>query len=144
MNMTLSANGKAFIQGFEKLDLTAYQDEGGVWTIGWGHTPAVEGQTCTLEQADTWFDEDTANAVGEVNKTITAPLTQNQFDALVSFTYNVGDSAEAKSTLARLVNEEDYARAAAQLLFWDHVGKGVSAGLLNRRKAEAKLFLTPV
>lgn len=142
--MNLSDNGKAFIQGWEKLALSSYQDEGGVWTAGWGHTGNDVGPNtaCSIAQADTWFEEDTSSAVNEVNETITAELTQNQFDALVSFTYNVGDEAEAKSTLARLCNAEDFARAAMQFPLWDHVGKNVSAGLLNRRNAEAKLFLT--
>lgn len=141
--MELSDNGKALIQGFETLALTAYQDQGGVWTAGWGHTgdDVGEGTICTMAQADTWFDSDTASAVAEVNETITVDITQNQFDALVSFTFNVGDEAEAKSTLAKLVNHSDFARAAAQFLVWDHVGRDVSNGLLNRRKAEAKLFL---
>jgi lysozyme len=142
----LSDNGKAFIQSWEELVLAAYQDLGGVWTAGYGHTGDDVGPNtvCSIAQADTWFDEDTASAVDEVNKTITVDLTQNQFDALVSFTYNVGDEAEAKSTLAKLCNAEDFARAAMQFPLWDHVGKSVSAGLLNRRNAEAKLFLLPV
>jgi lysozyme len=75
-----------------------------------------------------------------VNTTVSVNLTQNQFDALVSFTYNVGDEAEAKSTLLEYVNQGDYADADAQFVCWDHVGKQVSAGLLKRRKAEAALF----
>jgi lysozyme len=140
--MELSDNGKAFIQGFEKLALSAYPDQGGVWTAGWGHTGPDVGPTtvCTIAQADTWFDEDTQATVDELNQTVTAPLTQNQFDALVSFGFNVGDEAEAKSTLIKYVNAGDYTDADAQFVRWDHVGKNVSAGLLKRRQAEAALF----
>jgi lysozyme len=142
--MQLSDNGKSFIKSWERFEPVAYQDQGDIWTAGFGHTgdDVTSGTTCTLDEADAWFDADTASAVNEVNETILAPVSQNQFDALVSFTYNVGDTAEAKSTLAKLVNAQDYARAAMQFPLWDHVGKQVNAGLENRRRAEAKLFLT--
>ena len=145
VDMQLSTHGKLFIQGYEKLFLAAYVGEDGIPTIGWGHTgPEVTRfSVCTIEQAEAWFDSDTASAVNEVNETILVTLTQDQFDALVSFTFNVGDHAEAKSTLVEFINEGDFTDAEAQFLRWDHVGKQVSGGLLARRKAEAALFMTP-
>lgn len=143
--MTLGAKGTALIRSFEKLELEAYLDGGGVPTIGWGHTgPEVAlGQTCTVEQAGEWFVHDTQKAVNEVIASIDVALTANQFDALVAFTYNVGVSAEAHSTLCKLVNAKNFTAVPAAFMKWVYV-KGVrSAGLENRRAAERDLFLTP-
>lgn len=142
--MKLGDAGTALIQSFEKLDLCAYPDQGGVYTIGWGHTgPDVKpGDICTVAQADAWFVEDTQTAVDAVNRTVTIPLSQNQFDALVAFTFNVGQGSEAHSTLLRLVNASNFAGAANEFPKWDHVNGVVSAGLTRRRAAEQALFLT--
>jgi lysozyme len=139
----LGAAGAALIKSFESLRLTAYQDQRGVWTIAWGHTgpEVVKGLTCTTEQAENWFLEDTQFAVNGVNVSIDTNISQNQFDALVSFTYNVGVGSEAHSTLAKLVNAGDMAGAAAQFPLWDHVDGVANAGLLRRREAEQALFL---
>ena len=142
MSATLGTAGANLIKSFESLRLIAYQDQRGIWTIGWGHTAGVaEGTTCTEAQAESWFLEDTQFAVNGVNVSIDAPITQNQFDALVSFTYNVGVGAEAHSTMAKLINERDFSGAAAQFLVWDHVDGVANAGLLRRREAEQALFL---
>lgn len=140
--MNLGAAGISLIQGFETLRLMSYQDERGVWTIGWGHTPAQSGQTCTASQADLWFAADTAFACRAISETVTVPLSQNQFDALVSFTFNVGVGSEAHSTLLRLLNAGDYTGAADQFLVWNHINGVVSAGLTRRRQAEQQLFLS--
>jgi lysozyme len=140
--MQLGDKGNALIKSFEKCRLEAYQDEGGVWTIGWGHTPASPGQTCTQAQADAWFLIDVAWAVGIVNALIRVPLTQNEFDALVSFVFNVGAGNFRSSTLRRKLNDGDYAGAAEQFLVWDHVDGAVSDGLKVRREAERALFLS--
>jgi lysozyme len=143
VSAALGAAGAALIKSFESLRLTAYQDQRGVWTIAWGHTgpEVVEGLTCTTEQAENWFLEDTQFAVNGVNVSIDTNISQNQFDALVSFTYNVGVGSEAHSTLAKLVNAGDMAAAAAQFPLWDHVDGVANAGLLRRREAEQALFL---
>jgi lysozyme len=144
----LGAKGTALIESFEKCRLTAYQDQGGVWTIGWGHTgpEVVEGSTCTQFQADAWFAHDTEKAVAAVNAGLgavgRASINQNQFDALVAFTFNVGVGAESHSTLLRLVNLGDMSDAANEFLKWNHVGGVVSNGLTARRTAERALFLT--
>jgi lysozyme len=141
----LGAKGTALIRSFEKCELEAYLDQGHIPTIGWGHTgPEIAlGQTCTAERAGEWFVEDTQKAVSQVNASICVPLSPNQFDALVAFTYNVGITAEGHSTLCKKVNANDMTDAAAEFMKWVYV-KGVrSAGLENRRAAERDLFLTP-
>ena len=136
MSAALGAVGAALIKSFESLRLTAYQDQRGIWTCGWGHTSGVtQGTTCTAAQAENWFLEDTQFAVNGVNVSIDTNISQNQFDALVSFTYNVGVGSEAHSTLAKLVNAGDMAGAAAQFPLWDHVDGVANAGLLRRREA---------
>jgi len=138
----LGPAGILLIQGFETLRLQSYQDQRGVWTIGWGHTGSNvgPGQTCTASQADLWFQTDTAFACKAINDTVTVPLSQNQFDALVSFTFNVGVGSEAHSTLLKLLNAGDYAGAAAQFAVWNHVDGVVNAGLTRRRAAEQAMF----
>lgn len=139
--MNLGPKGEALIKRFEKLRLVAYQDEGGIWTIGWGHTPAAQGQTCTQDEAQAWFVLDTQDAVEAVNRTVLVPVAQEQFDALVSFTYNVGIGSEAHSSLCRYLNAGNYVCAADEFLKWDKVNGQVSAGLTERRIAERALFL---
>ena len=146
--MNLSDNGESFIKGFEKLSLAAYQDQAGIWTIGWGHTGGVQpGEEITQDQAELYFKSDVATAIGAVNRCVKVALTQNQFDALVSFVYNIGAYAFKGSHVLELLNDLNYLDAANHLLKWDHVTIGgvlqESEGLLNRRMAERKLFLCP-
>lgn len=140
---TLSSTGENLIKGFEALRLKAYQDDEGIWTIGWGHTgvDVVEGLVCTPEQAETWFQEDTAWAVKGVDDSLTTNVTQNQFDALVSFTFNVGVGAEAHSTMIKLINARNFMGAAAEFPKWDHINGVVNAGLQRRRHQEQGVFL---
>lgn len=140
---TLSSAGEELIKSFEQLRLTAYQDQRGVWTCGWGHTgpDVVEGTICTEAQAEEWFLRDTNWAVNAVDASLTTNVNQNQFDALVSFTFNDGANAERHSTLVKLINERDFSGAAAEFPKWDHIDGVVSAGLQRRRLAEQALFL---
>jgi|SRR5579859_2760875 len=144
--MQLGAKGRALIQSFEGFRDKAYKDQRGIWTCGFGHTgpDVVEGTTCTPYQASFWFDQDTAKAVHAVIATTDVPVNQNQFDALVSFVYNVGVNSEAHSTLLKLLNSGKYSLAADQFGFWNHVNGIVNAGLTRRRAAERALFLTPI
>ena len=141
MSFQLGAAGTALIQNFEKCRLTAYPDSGGVPTIGWGHTgPDVSlGNTCSQDKADEWFEADTAKAVAAVNAGLNAiaasHLSQNEFDAMVCFTYNVGIGAEAHSTLLKHVNLCEFEDAADEFLKWNHVNGMVSEGLARRRTA---------
>jgi lysozyme len=140
--MQLGPKGTALIKSFEDCKLAAYQDQRGIWTLGWGHTlGVVPYQTCSQEDADIWFVQDTQTAVNAVNRTTDVPLTQEQFDALVSFTFNVGQGSEAHSTLLALVNQRNFAAAGDQFLVWNHTNGVVNAGLTRRRKAERALFL---
>jgi lysozyme len=137
-----SDNGLALTKSFEGLRLTAYQDCGGVWTIGYGHTgPDVHaGLTITEADADAWLRTDVSEAVTCVNRAVNVPITQNQFDALVDFCFNCGRGSLLQSTLLRKLNIGDFTGAAEQFALWDHAGGDVVQGLVRRRQAEAELF----
>jgi lysozyme len=134
--------GLTLTKNFEGCQLSAYADQGGVWTIGYGHTgPGVHaGLTITQQQADTFLQSDLAGAVSCVKSLVTSEIVQCQFDALVDFTFNLGCASLASSTLLRYVNAGDFSDAASQFLRWDHVGGVVVPGLLRRRQAEVQLF----
>jgi len=137
-----SAAGLAMIKQLEGLQLTAYQDQTGRWTIGYGHTgPDVHaGLTITPAQAEQLLERDLAAAVAAVNRAVTSVINQSQFDALVDFAFNLGCGSLLASTLLRLVNAGDFTAAAQQFLLWDHAGGLVVPGLLERRRAELQLF----
>lgn len=142
---TFSSNGEGLIKSFESCKLVAYQDQHGVWTIGWGHTAGVhEGLTCTQAQADAWFEDDIRSTVTQVDDSLTTNVNQNQFDALVSFTFNEGIGRERSSTLLKLVNTRNFLEAAAEFPKWDIVTiDGMptkSPGLFRRRIAEQATF----
>lgn len=132
------------IKEHEGLRLEAYlPTPNDVWTIGYGHTHTTKkGMKITQEQADELLRKDISWAEDAVNKHVKVALTQNQFDALVSFTFNVGASAFAASTLLRLLNTGDYTGAANQLLRWNKQKGVVLKGLTKRREEERKLFLS--
>jgi lysozyme len=147
MARKLSDYASARLQQWEGERLAAYQDGGGVWTIGYGHTGAdvSVGLVWTHEQALAAFDTDTAWACADVERLVTVPLTDNQFGALVSFCYNVGTAGFEKSTLLKLVNQQaSIDKIQAALLLWDNItvdGKLThSNGLANRRNQEGALF----
>jgi lysozyme len=134
--------GLTLTKNFEGCRLSAYADQGGVWTVGYGHTgPGVHaGLTITQDQADTFLISDVAGAVACVNRLVTSSIVQCQFDALVDFTFNLGCACLANSTLLRAVNAGDFDGAANEFLRWDHVNGMVVPGLLRRRQAEAQMF----
>lgn len=141
MTMQISEKGIQLIESFESLRLESYQDVRGIWTIGYGSTLNVlPGMTITQEQAEQRLAQDLASAEAAVNVNVRVPLTQTQFDALCSFTFNCGNAAFKQSTLLRLLNQGDYAGAAEQFIRWDKAGGEVVAGLLRRRQAEIALF----
>jgi lysozyme len=146
--MTLSLDGLEFIKRHEGLKLESYRDSCGVLTIGYGHTGnVVEDQFLTPDQAEFFLQQDTAHAMQAVNRLVRVDLTQNQFDALVSFTFNVGVSGFGGSTVLARLNRRDYDGAADALLWWDKgtiKGKKQKlAGLTKRRRHERNLFLDP-
>jgi len=139
--MIYSQTGRALTEQFEGCRLMAYQDQAGVWTIGYGHTSGVsEGMTCTQAQADSWLAEDIQWAADVVNREVEVALSQGEFDALVDFVFNAGSGNFQSSTLLRLINSGDLTDAAAQFDLWDHAGGQVVAGLLRRRQAETAEF----
>ncbi|MFK7888037.1 MAG: LysM peptidoglycan-binding domain-containing protein [Gammaproteobacteria bacterium] len=140
-DLSLSQDGVDLIKSFEGLRLNSYQDSGGVWTIGYGHTSGVgPGQTITQAQADSFLRQDVQWAENAVRDNVDVPLTQNQFDALVSFTFNVGAGAFAGSTLLRNLNAGDYAGAQEQFGRWVNADGQRLEGLVRRRGDEAALF----
>lgn len=147
--MNIDQTGLDLIKQFEGLRLNAYKDSAGIPTIGYGHTKGVEmGQTITQAQADQFLKEDCKDAEGAVNKLVEVPITQNMFDALVSFVFNLGAGALKGSTLLKLLNKHDYQGASEQFARWVYATnaktgkKEVLNGLVKRREAERKLFLT--
>ena len=139
--MIYSKSGIQLTERFEGCRLTAYQDQVGVWTIGYGHTWGVhEGMTCTGDQAEQWLLEDTQLAQDDVNAHVKVPLTQGEFDALVDFAFNLGRGSLNNSTLLKDLNAGNYQAAATQFEVWDKAGGKVVAGLLRRRLSEEAEF----
>jgi lysozyme len=141
--LTYSPNGFQLTEQFEGLSLQAYQDVAGVWTNGYGNTHGVvPGSVITMEQAQNDLSVNVEGAEYVVNTVVKVPLTQNQFDALVDFVFNLGSGNFQGSTLLRLLNAGDYVGAAGQFPLWNHSGGVVVDGLTRRRLAEQQLFNT--
>src|SRR5579859_6602751 len=123
MLMKYSKKGLQLTEQFEGCKLVAYQDQVGVWTIGYGHTSGVhQGMTCTQQQAEQWLSDDTAAAEQDVNTHVAVPLTQGEFDALVDFAFNLGRGALNNSTLLKYLNQGEYSAAANEFEKWDRAG----------------------
>jgi len=137
----LSPAGFTALKGFEGLVLKAYEDVAGTWTAGYGHTGAdvTPGMTITQAQADAWLARDVARFEAAVRR-LCPVTTQGQFDALVCFAFNLGETALEKSTLRRLHNEGAYEAAAGEFAKWVHAGGRVYPGLVRRRAAEAAMY----
>ncbi|MDE2344647.1 MAG: lysozyme [Betaproteobacteria bacterium] len=138
------------IKRWEGCELTAYQDQVGVWTIGYGVTAAAglgiepgPGMTITQAQADDLLMRGLQKFSAEIWPHITAPVNDNQAGACLSLAWNIGAPAFEESTCLRRLNDGDYAGAAEALTWWNKAGGVVSDGLVNRRADEKKLFLTP-
>lgn len=140
--MKTSKDGLDFIQDVEGCKLFAYLDTGGVWTIGVGHTgpEVVKGLSCTMEQVTKWLAEDVREAEDAINRLVKVPLTQNQFDALVSFVFNVGVNAFKGSTMLQKLNGKDYVGASNQFPRWNKDNGRVITGLTKRRLLEQSVF----
>lgn len=142
--MRISNAGKNAIKYFEGLYLHAYRCPAGVLTIGWGCTEGVtEGMTITTERAEQLLTAELAKFEAAVARLVRVPLTQHQFDALVSFAFNVGSGALERSTLLRKLNAGDYAAVPGELARWTRGGGRVLPGLVKRRRAEAALWSSP-
>jgi lysozyme len=142
----ISAEGRQLVKEFEGLYLEAYQDEVGIWTIGWGHTglnhndgTVFRGRKITREKAEELFTRDMDFFEGRVERLISMALNADEFAALVSFDFNTGGLQD--STLRRLLNAGDRSGAAEQFPRWNKAGGTVLAGLTRRRLSERNLFL---
>lgn len=143
--MNISQNGIELIKKFEGCRLEAYKCPAGILTIGYGHTGSEVhlGQKITQEQADKYLKQDITIHSNNVSRLVKAPLNQNQFDALVSFEYNVGYGNFASSTMLKLLNQKKYTEAAVQFGRWVYANKKILQGLVKRRAAEKELFVKP-
>lgn len=158
MNMQTSETGLDLIKSFESCKLKAYPDPktgGAPWTVGWGATgPDIGPLTVwTQQEADERLAQDVAEREEMVDRAVRVPMTQGQFDAMVSIVFNVGAGSSKKdgiiwlkdgrpSTLLRMLNDGDYDGCADQFLRWISPGSTVENGLKRRRTAERMLFLT--
>jgi lysozyme len=147
--MRVSANGVLLIKQFEGLELEAYQDIAGIWTIGYGHTESAQpGMRISEREAEELLKKDLRPREDAVTRLVSVSLNQNEFDALVSFVYNVGVGAFQGSTARKRLNRGDRVGAAEALTWWNKATVGgvlrVVTGLTRRRSAEAALFLAPV
>lgn len=146
--MQTSDKGIALIKQFEGCKLTAYQDSVGVWTIGYGWTQPVDGKPIRAgmvikqEAAERLLKTGLVSYENDVSRLVKVALTQGQFDAVVSFTYNLGARSLSTSTLLRKLNAGDYAGAADEFLRWNKASGKVLNGLTRRREAERALFLS--
>lgn len=139
----ISDAGQTMIMGFEDLKLCAYRDEAGIWTIGYGHTPAHAGQTITREEAENLLDGDLRTAEMTVSQPALS-CNDNQYAAMVSLCFNIGNTGFRSSTVLREHIAGNFAAAAKAFLMWDKVtvdGRLVTSnGLLNRREIEMAMY----
>lgn len=142
MTRQITAPGLDLLKSFEECRYSAYKPTpNDVWTLGYGHTSGVgEGDTCDDAQADAWLAEDASGAAAEVERDATVPLTDDEFDALVCLTFNIGRGAFRGSTLLKKLDAGDHAGAAQEFLRWDKQNGKELAGLERRRQAEVDLF----
>lgn len=147
MGRQIAKPGLDLIKSFEGLQLTAYLDIVGVPTIGYGCTVGVtkddvlNKRTLSAQEAEDMLAHELAGFCSGVEKCVLIPINQNQFDALVAFSYNVGLGSLQKSTLLKLLNAGDVSGAAEQFLRWNKAGGVEVKGLTRRRQAERSLFL---
>ena len=143
----LSDNGMKLLEQFEGLRLEAYLDSASIYTIGYGTIKYPDGRKVkkgdkiTKAQAKEYKVHDLKEFESTVNTSVKVPLSQNQYDALVSLSYNIGSGAFKNSTLLKKLNSGDYKGAAEQFLVWNKVNSKRVQGLVNRREAERNLFL---
>lgn len=139
--MKTSAEGIALIKKFEGLELDSYQCSANVWTLGYGHTQGVaEGDSCSEEEAEIILVNDLKEFETYVNALVDVDLDQNQFDALVAWTFNLGPTNLRTSTLLKKLNAGDYNDVPSEIKRWNRAGGQVLDGLIRRREAEALLF----
>ena len=140
-NMAISQEGIALIKRFEGCELKSYRCSAGVPTIGYGSTKGVSmDMEITQERAEALLIEDISDFEEEVNKCVKVPLTQNQFDALVAWTFNLGGTNLRNSTMLKVLNEGDYEKVPSEMKRWNKAAGKTLDGLIRRREAESLLF----
>lgn len=143
--MTHSQTAADLVSSFEGFSATAYQDQNGVWTIGFGHAQGVKQYDVTTKDAALrWLSDDLNTADNCINRMVTVPLNQNQFDALCSFIFNIGCGNFSKSTAFKCLQAGNYQSACDAMGMWNKIAHQVSGGLDRRRKAEQVLFMEAV
>ena len=139
--MHISQEGIDLVKKFEGCRLTAYQCAAGVWTCGYGSTRGVqEGDVWSQEKAEIMLVDELEEYGAYVEDLVTVPLNQQQYDALTSWTFNLGPSNLKSSTLLQVLNKGDYEGVPQQIKRWNKVNGQVNDGLIRRRDAEALLF----
>ena len=139
--MNISQEGISLIKKFEGCELEAYQCAAGVWTIGYGSTKDVkEGDTLTQKEADNLLLHEMQEYEGYIKELVKVPLKQNQFDALVSWVFNLGPANLKASTMLKFLNAGDYHLIPSQIKRWNKASGKVLGGLIRRREAEALMF----
>ena len=139
--MKISEEGKSLIKKFEGCELEAYPCPAGYWTIGYGHIKsAKEGKTIGQNEADVLLAKDLEEFESYVNGMVKVSLEQNEFDALVCWTFNLGPTNLSSSTLLKVLNQDKKNEVPAQIKRWNKAGGEVLEGLIRRREAEALLF----
>ena len=139
--MNISQEGLSLIKKFEGCELEAYRCAANVLTIGYGSTKGVkEGDTITQEEADNLLLHEMNEYEGYINDMVEVNLEQNQFDAMVSWVFNLGPANLKASTLLKVLNSKDYDGVPMQIKRWNKAAGQVKQGLIRRREAEALLF----
>lgn len=139
--MKASPAAYELIKEFEGCKLLPYKCPAGIWTVGYGSTTDVHpGEPISQAEAESRLAEDVAEAEKGVNDAVRHPLTQHEFDALVSFVFNLGAGNLKKSTLLKLINSGEVEQAAQEFRKWTKAGGVELEGLKRRRYAEMKLF----
>ena len=139
--MNISEEGLSLIKKFEGCELKAYRCAANVLTIGYGTTKGVtEDMEITKEEAENLLKEEMHEYEGYINDMVKVPLEQHQFDAMVSWVFNLGSGNLSSSTLLKKLNNSEYDEVPAQIKRWNKAGGKVLDGLIRRREAESLLF----
>jgi len=142
MARNINKAGLDLVKHFEGFCAEAYKCPAGVWTIGYGHTGGVKsGQRVTEQEAEQLLRSDLETAAAAVERYIAVPLSDNQFSALVSFTFNLGSGSLRESTLRKKLNTDDYDAVPSELARWVKANGKTLGGLVKRRAAEGVLFM---
>ena len=139
--MKISQEGISLIKKFEGCEYNAYKCAADVLTIGYGHTKDVkEGDLVTQQEAENLLTKDLEEFEGYVLDAVEMPMSQYQFDAMVSWTFNLGPNNLKSSSMLKVLNKGNYEDVPAQIKRWNKAGGKVLEGLIRRREAEALLF----